>query len=318
MIGIDLGGTNMQFGVVTPDGRVLSRAKRKTLADEGEEAILMRLLSGVEEACKAAGTPMAEIRAVGIGAPGAVDPHRGLVLEAPNLRWRDMPLGMRLEDRLGRPVAVDNDVNVAIWGELQHGAGRGAREMLGVWVGTGVGGGLVLDGKLHLGHFFTAGEIGHMTVAPGNPPGLRTLENLCSRTAIVNRLTHMIEANADSIVPELVEGKLNKIKSRTLAEAYNRQDPTVRLLVDDAARRIGVVAGSLATLLSLERVVMGGGLTEAIGEPFVAAVRESVHEVVFPSALRSVIVVGSELEDNAGVIGAALLARDRLGSVQPA
>jgi len=308
----------MQIGVVSPAGAVLSRSKRKTISEEGLEAILARVIAGVEESCREAGVALADVAGVGIGAPGAVDPHRGLVLEAPNLRWRDVPLGALLEERLGRPVVVDNDVNVAVWGEALHGAGRGASNMLGVWVGTGVGGGLVLGGKLHYGHFFTAGEIGHMIMEPGNPPGLRSVEQLCSRTSIVNRLRHMIEANAESLVPELVEGKLNKIKSKTLGEAYLRGDQTVRALVDDVAERLGVAIGSLTTLLSLERVVLGGGLTEAIGEPFVEQVRGSVHRSVFPSVLRSVIVVGSELDDNAGVVGAALLAHERLVSVQPA
>lgn len=311
IVGIDLGGTNMQIGVVAPTGEVLSRAKRKTGAEEGQDAVFERMVSGVEEACTAAGITVGDVSCLGIGAPGPIDPQAGVVIEAPNMRWRDVRLRDILQDRFGCPVAVDNDVNVAVWGEYRFGAGRGANHLLGAWVGTGVGGAIVLSGRLHYGHFLTAGEIGHMLVEPTHPPGLQKLEHIVSRTAIVNRIRHMLEASAESQLVEMSSGKLSKIKSRMLGDAYREGDELVREVIDDAADRLGAVLGGLATAMSLERVVLGGGLTEAVGEPFVARVRASLHGAAFPAALRAIIVVASELEDNAGVVGAAMLAKER-------
>lgn len=310
-LGIDLGGTNVQIGVVTADGEVLSRAKRKTISEEGRDAVLGRIVSGVEEACEQAGVKLSKIKAVGMGAPGPVDPNTGVVLEAVNLRWLNEPIAELLGGMLGKPVYLDNDVNVAVYGEWKMGAGRGADHLLGAWIGTGVGGGLVLNGELYYGHFLTAGELGHMILLPDNPPGVRSVEHNCSRTAMCHRVRQLIEAGRESVVPELVDGKLNKIKSRTLAEAYRADDALVVAVVHDAANRLGIMLGGIVTLLSIEKIVLGGGLTEAIGEPWVERVREAVHRVAFPAVCRGVEVVASALEDNAGVVGAAFIAIER-------
>jgi glucokinase len=310
-LGIDLGGTNVQIGVVTAAGEVLSRAKRKTIAEEGRDAVLERIIDGVNEACDSAGIPLADIHAVGMGAPGPVDPGTGVVLEAVNLRWKNEPIAELLGKPLGKAVFLDNDVNVAVYGEWKAGSGQGANHLMGAWVGTGVGGGLVLDGKIFYGHHLTAGEVGHMILMPHSPPGLRSVEHNCSRTAMCNRVRQLIEAGRDSVVPDLVGGKLTKIKSRTIAEAYAQHDELVTEVVHDAAWRLGTMLAGITTLLSIQRIILGGGLTEAIGEPFVERVRNAVHIHAFPEVCKTVEVVASALEDNAGVIGAALIAKER-------
>jgi len=310
-LGIDLGGTNVQIGVVSDEGDVLSRAKRKTLAEEGRDAVLDRIVDGCHEACREARVELADITAIGMGVPGPVDTATGVVFEAVNLQWKNEPLAELMAGLLGGPVYLDNDVNVAVYGEWTHGVAKGARQLMGVWVGTGVGGGLVLNGDLYYGHFLTAGEVGHMILDQDNPPGVRSVEHNCSRTAICHRVRQLIEAGRTSIVPQLVDGKLNKVKSKTIAEAYRGDDELVIEVVHDAANRLGVMLGGIVTLLSLEKIVLGGGLTEAIGEPFVEQVRAAVHRVAFPAVCRDVEVVASVLEDNAGVVGAAALARVR-------
>jgi glucokinase len=310
-LGIDLGGTNVQIGVVTEDGKVLSRAKRKTLADEGRDAVLDRIVDGVEEACDSAGVPLESIKSVGMGAPGPVDPNTGIVLEAVNLRWKNEKIAEILGKRLGKQVALDNDVNVAVYGEWKAGSGRGATHLMGCWVGTGVGGGFVLDGKIFYGHHLTAGEVGHMILMPHNPPGVRSVEHNCSRTAMCNRVRQLIEAGRDSVVTDLVDGKLAKIKSKTIAEAYAKEDKLVVDVVHDAAWRLGTILAGITTLLSLEKIILGGGLTEAIGESWVKRVETAVHFHAFPDVCKEVEVVASALEDNAGVIGAALIAQER-------
>ncbi len=314
--GVDLGGTNIQFGIVDHRGRILGRAKDKTPTDQGMEVILDRIVLGIRAAAKDAQVQMADLIALGLGAPGPVDPVAGIVREAVNLRWTMAPVGELLMERLGMPVVLDNDVNVAVYGEAHHGAGIGSRNLIGAWIGTGVGGGLILDGKLFYGHHFSAGELGHMLLYPTNPPGSRTIENICSRSAVVDRVLHLIRTNRKSMVPELLGDKFPKIKSKTLADAYRKGDELVIEVIDDAADRLGMALGSITTLLSLERIILGGGLTEALQDLFVDRVRLGVQRAAFPAVAKTVDVVISKLDDDAGVIGAALLARERLAKVQ--
>jgi glucokinase len=152
-----------------------------------------------------------------------------------------------------------------------------------------------------------------MLIFPNNPPGTRSLEHNCSRTAVVERIVRLIQSNRKSMLSEISGEKYEKIKSKALAQAYEAGDELTREVVDDAARLVGDQIGSIVTLLSLQRVVLGGGLTEAIGEPFVAKVRDAVRDIAFPDVCKGVEVVGSELLDNAGLLGAAMIAADRLG-----
>jgi glucokinase len=313
VVGIDLGGTNMQIGIVDADHSVRSRAKRKTKAAEGLDAVVQRIIDGVEEACRGVDLEVKDLAAVGIGAPGAIDPRKGVVLEAVNLRWTNVPLCDMLSRRLGIPVILDNDVNAAVYGENRLGAGENASELLGVWIGTGIGGGLILGGNLYYGTFFTAGEIGHTTLVPNNPPGSRSLEHNTSRSAIVERIVRLIRANRASIIPSLVNGNLSDVKSKTIAKAYHAGDELAIEVIDSAADLLGIAIANTVTLLSLGRVVLGGGLTEAMGESLVEKVRHAVRTRVFPDVCRKVEVVGTRLEDDAGVLGAALLASEQLG-----
>lgn len=312
-LGIDLGGTNMQFAVINSDRKILARAKRKTKAEEDQGAVLGRLAEGALEACAEARIALKDIAAVGIGAPGAIEPDEGTVLEAVNLHWTNVPLAKLLGDRLGLPVTVDNDVNCAIVGEHRMGAGRGAKDLLGVWMGTGVGGGFILNDRLYHGHFHSAGEIGHMIAMPGNQPGTRSVEHNCSRTAVVERIVRLIKSNRKSIITDLVGGDLDEIKSKVIAEAYRKEDPLTLEVIGESAALLGTCIAGVVTLLSLERIVLGGGLTEALGQPYVKIVREHVRKFVFPNSLaKKIEVVATELADDAGPMGAALLAMDRL------
>lgn len=311
-VGIDLGGTNMQIGVVGSDMKMLGQAKKKTKAADGAAAVLDRLVEGVHEALAAAKLTIKDVSCVGIGAPGAVDPGTGIVLEAVNLRWKNYPLAEVMTKRFGIPVFLDNDVNVAVWGEHQLGSGKGSRNMLGVWVGTGIGGGLVLNGELYYGHFMTAGEIGHVIALPINPPGHRSLEHNCSRTAVVDQIVRLVKANRKSKITELCEGNYDDIKSKMVAKAYELGDEVVTEVIDHAAELLGIEIAGVVTLLSLERVVLGGGLTEAVGRPFVEKVERAVKHFAFPERCKQVKIVASQLEDTAGIFGAAILASNRL------
>ncbi|MFT5422884.1 MAG: glucokinase [Phycisphaerales bacterium] len=313
-VGVDLGGTNIQFGVIEPDGRVVARAKLKTGAEDGVEKIVGRIAQGIEQACAEARVAVNEIAAVGIGAPGPVNPHTGEVLEAVNLRWGPTPLCDMVSKLIGREVFLDNDVNAAVYGEARLGAARGVTDLVGCWVGTGVGGGLILGGRIYYGKHYTAGELGHMILWPGNAPGTRSVEHNCSRNTIANRVIQLVRSGRKSSLDSLAGAKAPKIKSKVLAEAYRTGDELVCEVINDSADRLGIGLANLVTLLSLEMVVLGGGLVEALGEPYLKRVRQAVLREVFPAAAREELaVVQSTLGDDAGITGAGLIALHRRG-----
>lgn len=310
--GVDLGGTNIQVGILDAKGKVLGRAKTKTDPESGFDGVVERLIKVVREACAESKVPFESLACIGVGTPGPVDPATGVVLEAVNLRWDNAPLKDVLAKKTGRAVVVDNDVNAAIYGEWKRGAGKGATDLMAVWVGTGVGGGLVLRGQPYSGHFHTAGEIGHMILVPGAAPGSRSLEHNCSRTAVAERIAQLIRANRKSALSPVVnEGK--RIKSKAMAEAYQAGDALVCEVVNDSADRLGMAVGSIGTLLSLERVIIGGGMADALGEGYVSRVRAAAIREAFPKAVKKMEVVPSALGDDAGIIGAGLLAMHYLG-----
>ncbi len=325
-VGVDLGGTNMQIGVVDSVGHIIGRSRSKTRADEGQSAVIGRIVEGIRHACTQAGVLPGDLGGVGIGAPGAIDPVGGVVLEAVNLRWTNVPLAKIVRDKLrpGGPVVLDNDVNAAIYGEFRLGSAKGATDVLGVWIGTGVGGGLILNGQLYAGGFLTAGEIGHTVLFPGNPAARRTLEQNCSRTNIVDQLIALIKSNHKSRLLEYVEikdakehrdeEKFRRVGSKTIAQAFTSGDRLTVSVVEEAARNVAISIANMVTVLSLPRVVLGGGFTEALGEPWVKLVRKDVRELVFPARCRAVEVVASLLEDDAGLLGAAMLARDAVAT----
>jgi len=315
--GIDLGGTNMSVGVVDDRGRILGRSKRKTRAVEGRETVITRMVEAIDRACAEAGVSRPQLAAIGVGAPSAIDFDKGIVLNAGNLGWKNVNLREILSKRCSLPVAVDNDVNVAAWGEHVLGSGRGKGDMLAVWVGTGIGGGLVLGGRLWRGPLFTAGEIGQTILFPGCSPGRQTVEEHCSRTAMVRAMETLLGFYPNSMLREFTESKDRDarepfdraVSSSVIRECYSKGDALVRRVVDAAADLLGLAVANWITVLSIPTVVVGGGVTEALGKPFVSRVRDGFEEHVFPSTLRRVEVIASSLKDDAGVLGAAMLGR---------
>lgn len=312
MIGIDLGGTNIQAAVVDLNHRVLARAKMKTKAAEGSKAVTDRIAQVAEQAAKEAGLTIKRIGGMGIGAPGASDIEHGIVLNAPNLRWTKYPLGRILQKRLNCPVVVDNDVNVAAWGEFVAGAARGQTDLLAIWIGTGIGGGLILNGQLYHGHFQTAGEVGHLILDIGAPLGRRTTENNASRTAIVNQIVQLVQSNHASRILAMADNDPSQIRSKVLARAVTEGDALTLTVVRHAAEYVAAAIANTVTTLSLGCVVIGGGLTDSLGKPWIGMVKEAFDQLVFPAELKACKLVASRLGEDAGTIGAAMLAHQRL------
>ncbi len=312
-VGVDLGGTNMSAGVIDGKNKPVARIKKRTKSFEGGEKVLKRIVKMVDQVIEDSKVSRDEVGGMGIGGPGAIDIHKGLVLNAPNLGWKQYNIAKALSDPLEMPVAVDNDVNVAVYGEVKAGAAKGFDDAMGIWMGTGVGGAVVLDGKLYYGHFLTAGEIGHTILHPGAAWGRRTLENCASRTNIARLIVELIKANNPSKITDMVEGDYTRVRSKVIARAVKAKDAVAVRVVKEAAHFAGIGAANMVTVMSLPCVVMGGGLATELGKTWVDWVKESFVQYVFPKALQKVKIVGTALGDDAGIVGAGIIARERLG-----
>ncbi len=321
VVGVDLGGTKILAAVVTADGKIMGQAKRKTKPETGTESVIERIVKTVDDALASAKTLRSEVRAVGIGAPGPIDPDTGTVLMAPNLNgWENVPLAKTLSEQLGVPVFLDNDVNVGTLGEFVYGAGRGAKDVIGVFVGTGIGGGLIIGGQLRSGARHAAGEIGHMIVLAEGPYcgcGNRgCIEALASRTAIVNSLRMAMQSGRKTTLTEaLAGGGVERLSSGVLAQAWKSNDTLTVEVLTRVQYYLGLHLASLVNFLDPELIVLGGGVIEALGEDFLQPIRRAAYQHFTQRRDASQVkIVLSQLGDNAGILGAAVAARLHLPS----
>jgi glucokinase len=312
-IGFDLGGTKMLATVFDDAFESTGRERKKTKGYEGTEAVTERIVRTVHQAIKNAGIELKAVRGIGIGCPGPVDSERGVVLEAVNLTWENVPLAKLLKDEFGCHIAVLNDVDAGVYGEYCFGAGRSARTVLGVFPGTGIGGGCVYDGEIIRGRNSSGMEIGHIQVSRGGRLcgcGLRgCLETEASRLAIA---TEVAAAAYRGEAPKLLAAggtDLANIRSGLLADAIADGDSVVEDIVTKAAEKLGVGIAAAVHLIAPDVVLLGGGLVEAMPELFINTVTKSVQSHVMPSFVKSFSVRVAELGDDATVMGAAAWAR---------
>lgn len=313
-LGIDLGGTKILAAVVDQNGHVIGTAKRKTRAERGVVEVLDRIARTAEEAVSAAHLAMPAIEAVGIGAPGVADHNTGVLEFAPNLPdWTNVPLGPRLQQVLGVPVFVENDVNAGTYGEISAGAGRGYSSVVGVFPGTGIGGGIVLNGQLWRGARNAAAEIGHMIMMVDGPVcgcGRRgCIEALASRTAIERDIFGELRGGRSSYVEGLIAPEDNQITSGMIADALAHNDALVCDVMQRAAYYLGVFTASLVNTLDPACVIYGGGLIEACG-PFMLPIieRNTYRHLIRPVDPEKLPILRAGLGDFAVLIGSALLA----------
>ena len=318
VVGVDMGGTKILASVVNAAGRIVSRSKIATKADKDPHEVIDRIARCIRSAIDEMGLESTQIQAIGIGAPGPLDPETGVVIFAPNLGWSNVPLKARLEARMGIPTFVENDVNLCTLGESASGVGLGVKSLVGIFVGTGIGGGIILDGRLFRGASDTAGEVGHIIVKSDGPRcgcgNLGCLEAVASRTAITRQLRKAIlKHGKTSVLLKLNGGNLGLIRSSTLAKAVRRGDKLTAKVMRRAQKYLGIGVASIINFLNPEMIVLGGGLIEAMGDGFLDGIRSTTAKHVLPSTMDGVQIVGAELGDNAGVIGGAVLARQMLG-----
>jgi glucokinase len=316
VLGFDLGGTKVSAAAFDPYNNILARAKAMTRAWRDEEKIFQTIVSTGRRALERAGTGGDKLCAVGIGSPGPLDPETGVIIESANLNFRNFPLGPRLAEEFGCPAIVDNDVNAGTYGELIAGAARGSRYALGVFWGTGIGGGVVIDGRLYHGFSKNAGEIGHIIIRAGGPLcgcGKRgCMEALASRTAMTRNIQQAIKRGRESALAKAVGAGNELIPSDLLKQAYDAGDQLAVSTVNRAAKYVGIGIGSLINVLSPEVIVLGGGVIEAFGQEMIERIDRTARKTAFDFAIKDVRMVRAELGDDAGMLGAALLARQSL------
>jgi len=321
VVGIDLGGTKILAGVVDAKGKIIGQAKRATKPEDGVEAVIERMAKTVREAVNTAELSSGDIAAVCSCAPGTIDAERGVVRFAPNLHnWENVPLAKLLGDKLDLPAFVENDVNLGTLGEYVLGAGQGIDNVVGIFVGTGIGGGLILDGKLWGGWRGGAGEVGHTVVLAEGPVcgcGSRgCVEALASRTAIERDIWAGVKAGRPSLIPEIMQrDKRQRLTSGALAEAFEKGDPLVREVIGRAQFYLGVLVGNLVNIIDPQMVIIGGGVAEALGEKYVESIRPVAYQYfINKRGSGDVQIVSAMLGDNAALLGAAVHARRQLGA----
>lgn len=311
--GVDLGGTKIQ--VVAVNGTAVKGGSRTATPTSSAEDVVHEIVGSVRLAVQQAGGRLSQLEKVGIGTPGEIDARRGVVSHSGNVVGMvdPFPLGPAVSKELdGVPVVIDNDVRVAILGEYERGAGRPYRNVLGVFVGTGVGGGLVLEGKLREGRG-AAGEIGHTVVKPGGR------QCSCGRRGCLEAYAGRgrIEATARRLAAKkkiktelfeiMVERGRDRLTSGVIAAALERKDKLAERLIDDAVKALGIAVANAQNLLDLEAVIIGGGLGDRLGKPFVDRIAEAAKPHIF-IADRPPAIIPTELGDLAGAVGAAILA----------
>ena len=315
-IGVDLGGTKILAGVFTSQLRLLQTAKLSTKSERGFDAVVDRIDRCVRDAVDEADMNLKQVRAVGIGAPGAVNPENGEVIFAPNLEWRDAPLKKELEKRLGLPVFVENDCNACTLGVHEVELKGKPRNVLGIFLGTGIGGGLILEGELFRGFNGTAGEIGHMVLQVGGPKcgcgNNGCFEALASRTAIFRDIQQRVKEGQKTLLTDWLGNDLSELRSGDLRKALRKGDKLVEKVVEDAAEFTGIAVSNLINLLNPEVVVLGGGVIDALEDEMMAIIVETALDSAMPGTTKGIEIIASDLGDNAGVTGGAVLARRRI------
>ncbi|MBN9396127.1 MAG: ROK family protein [Candidatus Melainabacteria bacterium] len=312
-IGVDLGGTKILASLVNLDnGRIIVSAKKKTRTVENGLDLVKRIIATIEECMEAADIGDKKLQGIGIGAAGMVDRERGILLAAANLGANDVPLKAPIEERFGLKVTLGNDVEVATIGEQNFGAGRDCKHFVCIFVGTGIGSGLVVDGKIQRGFTGTAGEIGHIPVIPDGRPcgcgGFGCLEAYSSRTAIARNILFDLSRGFDSVLRDRIDQDKGILRSKAISQAIEAQDMVTIRSIETAAYYMGIGLSTVINFVNPQRIILGGGLIEAIPDYINRAMEEAKRRALkIPG--RKTEIVRAELGDYAGSIGAALLTR---------
>ena len=307
-VGVDLGGTNITIALVDMKGKIKNKVKISTQIDKNPNFVMKTIIENIKLIIK--DIPLKQIIGIGVGAAGQIDHARGIIQFSPNLHWRNVPIVREIKKKINLPVSLDNDANVACFGEFLFGAGRGAKHIICVTLGTGVGGGIIIDGKIYRGANGSAGEIGHITVhANGrkcNCGNHGCMEAYVGAPHIKERAIEKIKSGRHSIVVKLVNGSLAKITPKILEEAALYKDRLALEIWEETGRYLGIGIASLINIFNPEKIVIGGGVANA-GKFIFDPLCRTIQERALPIASQDTKVVRAKLGEEAGVIGAAML-----------
>lgn len=308
-IGFDLGGTKMLAVVFNNQFEKIGSNKRKTRGYEGQEKGVARMIKTIYSALEDAGESLEDVAGIGVGCPGPIDFDSGSLIEAPNMGWKNVPVTKLLKKEFGKPVFVNNDVDAGVFGEYTFGAGTGARTIIGIFPGTGIGSGCVYHGNILQGASTSCMELGHTPVG-----GDKTLEEVCSRLTIAAEAARAAYRGEAPHLLELAGTDLREIRSGVLKESIENGDVAVEEIVRKAARWIGRATGTLVNLLAPDVVVLGGGLVEALPDLYLEEVKAEAKKAAMPLYQKTFSVKLAELTDDATVLGAAAWAKQALSS----
>jgi glucokinase len=315
VIGFDLGGTKLMATALDRSFKPLASNRKKTRAVDGGEAVYQRIKTCISELVDQSELKGRSLKGIGMGGPGILDSETGVIVYTPNLHWENFPLGPRLQDDFDVRVCLDNDVNMGLYGEFHFGAGRGFKHVIGLFPGTGIGGGLVLNGEIYRGTG-NAGELGHMTLEVGGTFGAEkmrgTLEALASRLAIAKEAAVLA---AQGEAPWLLKNAgtdIGNIRSGVIAQSIGNGDKPIERVVRRAARYLGVAMGSLVNIFSPEAIILGGGLIEKLEDLYMEETVKAMKKNSFTFMSKNVKVLPAALGDDAAVMGAAKLVSEQL------
>lgn len=310
-LGIDVGGSKILAVVINEAGEMISRQKLRTDATGGIEAVAKQIFEAANDALSQANLSLTQMTNVGIAIPSTFDPQTGFVRRAVNLGWENEPAGQLLCDLFNRPIAMGNDVNCGTLAEARFGAGDQAANVIGLFVGTGLGGGIVIDGKLYTGSNGGAGELGHMIVKHGGPlcscGSLGCLEAFCSKKAFSRKLHNQINLKGKkSLLGKALDYDFSVLKSSLLAKAYHQQDQVTRKILNKGAYMLGVGCANITQIFSPDVIVLGGGVMEELGQDLMPFVMDGFNQNQQGLQVAPRIEL-SKLGDYAVAIGATLL-----------
>ena len=310
-VGVDLGGTNVRVALGSADGRLLAQHRAPTPAREGPAAVVERIVAGVRAVLQESGAELGRVQGVGVGAPGPLDMDTGVVFSPPNLdHWRDVPLAAMLREHLGVPIRIGNDANLAAVGERAYGAGRGIDDLVYITVSTGIGGGVIVAGKLLVGVAGTAGEVGHMTVDMRGPRckcgNIGCLEAVAAGPAIARAGQAAAAAAPESPLLALAGGDPAGVTTALVVQAARAGDRMALAVFTAAAEAIGVGCVNLIHLFNPRRLIIGGGVSQA-GDLLFGPVERIVDERALAAPRAACSIVAAGLGDDAGLSGAISL-----------
>jgi len=308
-VGFDLGGTKMLAGIFNENFKVLARAKKRTQGSDGKKAGVRRMIQCIDEALEEAKVAKKNLAGICLACPGPLDLDKGILIHAPNLGWSNVKLKEIFEEEYGCPVFIGNDVDIGVYGEYRFGAGKKARCLVGLFPGTGIGGGMIYRGEIFRGKKTSCLEVGHIVMQANGPIGPTnvngTLESVASRLAMSEKMASAAYRGQAPYLKKIAGTDISFIRSSVIRDSINEGDKKIEEIVRDGAYWLGVGAANMINLVAPDVLILGGGLVESLPELYLEEVDRGIAENVMTGYEGVCKVTVAKLGDDAGILGAA-------------